>query len=243
MEKNKLEQIQDRISGKSPEDILKILSTESTGRVAFSSSFGLEDQAISHMILSNKLPIRIFSLDTGRLFNETYFTQYETNARYNTKIESFFPDKDLVENLMNTKGPYSFFDSVENRKECCHIRKVLPLQRALHDVDFWITGIRADQGVTRKDMPQAEWDDSHKCIKVHPILHWTFDEVKSYIKQNKIPYNELHDKGFPSIGCAPCTRAVQPGEDIRAGRWWWENADQKECGLHVTDGKLERKAK
>jgi phosphoadenosine phosphosulfate reductase len=173
-------------------------------------------------------------LDTGRLFSETYSVWNSTNQRYNTHIKAFYPRHDLLETFIEEKGPNSFYESVANRKSCCHIRKVEPLQRALAGNKVWVTGLRAEHSTARHDLPQVEWDEVNQVIKYHPILHWTTQQVSDYIKQYNIPYNPLHDRGFVSIGCAPCTRAIKPGEDFRAGRWWWEVADKKECGLHET---------
>lgn len=219
--------------GKSAEEVLFLLAERYNGKVVFSSSLGLEDQVITHMIYSNNIPIKIFTIDTGRLFPETYKTLYDTNEYYNKKIEVYFPQADNIQNMVNTKGPFSFYESVENRKECCFLRKVEPLNRALTGMAAWVTGIRAEQSLNRKSMEQFEWDEQHNVIKYHPLLSWSSEEVKEYIKQHNIPYNILHDKGFISIGCAPCTRAVKEGEDFRAGRWWWEDNSKKECGLHI----------
>ena len=215
------------------DQVLAELVKEFPGAVTFSTSFSFEDQVITHKILSNQLPISIFTLDTGRLFPETYSVWRATNERYDTHIKAYYPDHSLLENFVAEKGPNSFYESVENRKGCCYIRKVDPLKRALKNNALWITGLRAEHSADRHDMPQVEWDESNHIIKYHPILHWTTEEVKQYINQNNIPYNPLHDKGFVSIGCAPCTRAIKPGEDFRAGRWWWEDNTKKECGLHV----------
>ncbi len=221
------------IEGKSETESLAILADLFPGEVVFSTSLGYEDQVITDFILKNNLNVTIFTLDTGRLFSETYMTLQKTNNRYDTKIKVYYPQTDSVETLVSTKGPLSFYDSVENRKECCFIRKVEPLNRALKGAKIWVTGIRAEQSGNRHDMPQLEWDEAHQLVKFHPILHWSFEEVKTYVKSNGIPYNPLHDKGFVSIGCAPCTRAIQEGEDFRAGRWWWEDESKKECGLHA----------
>lgn len=217
---------------KSPEESLAILAEEFSGKVVFSSSLGYEDQVISHFIFSNNLPIEVFTLDTGRLFNETYSVLNSTLERYKTPIKVLHPKTESIEKLVSEKGPISFYESIENRKECCFIRKVEPLKRALKEKSIWITGIRADQSGNRHDMPSLEWDEANQIIKFHPILNWTLEEVKTYIVKHNIPYNSLHDKGFVSIGCAPCTRAIKEGEDFRAGRWWWEQNDKKECGLH-----------
>ncbi|CAG4991552.1 Thioredoxin-dependent 5'-adenylylsulfate reductase [Dyadobacter sp. CECT 9275] len=221
------------IDGKSETEALAILADLFPGEVVFSTSLGYEDQVITDFILKNNLNISIFTLDTGRMFNETYMTLQKTNSRYDTKIKVYYPQTDAAENLLSTKGPLSFYDSIENRKECCFIRKVEPLNRALKGAKIWVTGIRAEQSGNRQAMTKLEVDEAHDLIKFHPILDWTFDEVKQYVKSNGIPYNPLHDKGFVSIGCAPCTRAIQEGEDFRAGRWWWEDESKKECGLHA----------
>ena len=223
------------------DELLSELAATFPGRVTFSTSFSYEDQVITHKILSNQLPIKIFTLDTGRLFLETYSVWRSTNEKYNTHIKAYYPDSLLLENFVGEKGPNAFYESVENRKECCYIRKVVPLKRALKDNAVWITGLRAEHSADRHDMPQVEWDESNNIIKYHPILHWTTEEVKQYINENDIPYNILHDKGFVSIGCAPCTRAIRPGEDFRAGRWWWEDNSKKECGLHVHEAVSEIK--
>jgi phosphoadenosine phosphosulfate reductase len=217
-------------------DTLTQLANRFPNKVVFSTSFGIEDQIITDLIFKNNLPIRVFTLDTGRNFQETYSTWSKTLAYYGKEIEVFAPNTEGVEKLIKTKGPNSFYESVENRKECCFIRKVEPLGRALAGQSVWITGIRAEQSPNRTDMSNLEWDAAHGLIKFHPIFNWTFEEVKTYIKQKGIPYNPLHDKGFVSIGCAPCTRAIAAGEDFRAGRWWWEDASKKECGLHIGVG-------
>jgi len=212
---------------------LQVLAREYPGKVTFSSSFSYEDQVITHAILDTGLPISIFTLDTGRMFAETYSVWSSTNEKYNTHIKAYYPKQELLQPFIEEKGPNSFYESVENRKACCFIRKVEPLKRALAGNAVWITGLRAEHSADRHNLPMVEWDESNQVIKYHPLLHWTTEEVKQYISQHQIPYNPLHDKGFVSIGCAPCTRAVKPGEDFRAGRWWWEDADKKECGLHV----------
>jgi len=218
---------------RSPLALLTWLAEHFAGQAVFSTSFGIEDQVITHLIFSNQLPIRVFTLDTGRNFPETYSTWSRTLERYRQPIETYAPQADALEQLLSKKGPNSFYDSVENRKECCHIRKVEPLGRALKDQQLWITGIRAEQSPNRLNMASLEWDAAHQLLKFHPLFDWAFDQVSDYVRQHNIPYNPLHDKGFVSIGCAPCTRAIQPGEDFRAGRWWWEDASKKECGLHV----------
>lgn len=223
------------ISGKEPVETLHTLAARFPGEIVFSTSFGWEDQVITHMIFANNIPIKVFTLETGRLFPETYYVWNRTMEMYGKPIHAYYPVHQLLEDMVNTKGPNSFYESVDNRKECCGIRKIEPLKRALSGNQCWITGIRAEQSANREDMNNVEWDEGNKLIKFHPIFSWTLDDVKDYIKEHNIPYNTLHDKGFPSIGCLPCTRAVQPGEDFRAGRWWWEDQSKKECGLHAIE--------
>ena len=225
--------IQSLLASGEVKEQLRQLSMAYPGQVVFSSSFSLEDQVISHFIFSNNFDIDLFTLDTGRLFPETYSTWSRTIGKYQKKITSYYPDQSSLQHFISEKGPNSFFESIENRKRCCFIRKVEPLQRALTGKKIWITGIRAEHSQNRKDAMAVEWDDLNQVIKVHPLLNWTIEAVKNCIDINEIPYNPLHDKGFVSIGCAPCTRAIAPGEDFRAGRWWWEDNSKKECGLHV----------
>lgn len=230
---SKLNDIEKLVSGKSAEEILEAISGLSSEKVVFSTSLSYEDQAITHMIFSKKLNIEVFTLDTGRLFSETYSVFNSTRERYKQEIKTYYPKTEAVEKLVSSKGPNSFYESVENRKECCHIRKVEPLKRALAGKTIWITGIRAEHSANRHDIKNVEWDEANQIIKIHPLLNWTFEETKTYINIHNIPYNSLHDKGFVSIGCQPCTRAIKAGEDFRAGRWWWEDNTKKECGLHV----------
>lgn len=227
-------QLLDQISGLSIPDALAVLAARFPGQVIFSTSFSLEDQVITHHILDAGLPISIFTLDTGRLFAETYSVWTATNERYNSRVSAYYPDRALLEPFLIDKGPNAFYESVDNRKACCHIRKVEPLKRALQGRAVWITGLRAEHSPGRQDHRILEWDDANRVIKFNPLLHWDTVAVRSYIDRHNIPYNPLHDKGFVSIGCAPCTRAIRPGEDFRAGRWWWEDDGKKECGLHVT---------
>lgn len=229
---HRTKEIESLIGGKSAEEILKLISSLSSEKIVFSTSLSYEDQVITHFIFSNDLNISVFTLDTGRLFPETYSVLSSTLYRYKKTIQVFSPSTNKVEELVSKKGPFSFYDSTENRKECCYIRKVEPLKRALQGKTIWVTGIRAEHSEGRNDMPMVEWDESNQIIKVHPLLHWTLDEVKDEIKKHNIPYNPLHDKGFISIGCQPCTRAIKEGESFRAGRWWWEDNTKKECGLH-----------
>jgi phosphoadenosine phosphosulfate reductase len=203
------------------------------GKIAFSSSLGQEDQVITDAICKNNTGVKIFTLDTGRLFNETYELIEKTNARYKIKLKIYFPEAADIEAFTAIKGINSFYESVENRKECCHIRKVKPLNRALQGAKVWITGLRAEQSDNRKDIPMLEWDEQRQLYKFNPLINWSYDEMIAYINKHHVPYNTLHDKGFISIGCAPCSRAIEPGEDARAGRWWWESS-QKECGLHIS---------
>jgi phosphoadenosine phosphosulfate reductase len=232
-----LQQIQGITTGLGPVEALTKLAELFPGEVIFSTSFGWEDQVISHMIFANNLPIKVFTLETGRLFRETYSVWAATMNRYQKPIHAYYPNNELLEEMVSKKGPNSFYESVENRKECCGIRKIEPLKRALKGNKIWITGIRAEQSVNRLDMHDLEWDEQNQLVKFHPIFSWTLDEVKAYVKQYNIPYNSLHDKGFPSIGCMPCTRAIAEGEDFRAGRWWWEDQSKKECGLHEVTAK------
>ncbi|WP_374166121.1 phosphoadenylyl-sulfate reductase [Arcticibacter sp. MXS-1] len=231
--KNRQEELLSALAGLSAEEALALLAREFEGGIVFSTSFSWEDQVISHMILSQNLPIRIFTLDTGRLFGETYYVWSRTNEQYGTHIEAFYPNQEVIERFVTEKGPNAFYESVENRKGCCYIRKVEPLQRALAGNTLWITGLRAEHSPDRGNLPQLEWDETNQILKYHPLLHWSTDQVRAVINENGIPYNTLHDKGFVSIGCACCTRAVNPGEDFRAGRWWWEDKSSKECGLHA----------
>lgn len=210
---------------------LERVAKQFPGGVVFSTSFGQEDQVIADAIWRNDLPVRVFTLDTGRLFQETYDLMDLTKARYKKDFEVYFPEHKAVEEYVEKNGFNGFYDSVENRKRCCHIRKVEPLNRALKGAKLWITGLRADQSDNRSHLPVLEWDEHRQLYKLNPLISWTYEEVMDYLQQNNVPYNRLHDQGFISIGCAPCTRAVQPGEHPRAGRWWWEDS-KKECGLH-----------
>lgn len=227
--------INDQLSGKSPQEVIAWFLNDFEGKVAFSTSLGAEDQAITKMIADIDKTADIFTLDTGRLFPETYDLMDRTAKKYDITIRVMFPDAAQVEEMVNSKGINLFYDSIENRKLCCHIRKIEPLKRAFKGLDAWICGLRREQAITRKDMKLVEWDENNGLIKVNPLIDWTEEHLWEYIKQNNVPYNTLHDKGFPSIGCQPCTRAIMPGEDVRAGRWWWENPETKECGLHKRD--------
>ncbi len=201
-------------------------------KITFASSLGAEDQVITHMLSLIDKSTNIITLDTGRVFPETYDLLHRTVNRYGMAVKSYCPDTSQVEDMVNTKGINLFYESIENRKLCCHVRKIVPLQRALQGMDAWITGLRREQSVTRTGLRVVEWDSTNGLIKINPLLEWSEEQVWEYIKTFNIPYNKLHDLGFPSIGCQPCTRAIEKGEDLRAGRWWWEMPDSKECGLH-----------
>ncbi|MDT8394477.1 MAG: phosphoadenylyl-sulfate reductase [Bacteroidales bacterium] len=222
-----------RFSEAAPEEVLSYLLKEYGSELAFSSSLGAEDQVITHMLAGMDKQARIFTLDTGRLFPETLDLLDNTNKRYDISIKVYFPDAARVEDMVNRKGINLFYESIKNRKECCHIRKILPMKRALKGAKVWVSGLRSEQSVTRKDLALAEWDNNFSLIKISPLRSWNEKQVWDFIESNNIPYNKLHDRGFPSIGCQPCTRAIEPGEDIRAGRWWWELPEMKECGLHT----------
>lgn len=227
-----LQELENQIDHLSISEALSLLARRFPGGVTFSTSFSFEDQLITHFILQERIGISIFTLDTGRLFAETYSVWNSTNEKYQIKIKAYYPHQEELEKFVALEGPNSFYTSVENRKACCHIRKVLPLKRALAGNQVWVTGLRAEHSVARKDLSRLEWDAANRILKFHPLLNWSTKEIRKAIDENEIPYNPLHDKGFVSIGCAPCTRAIQPGEDFRAGRWWWEDNTKKECGLH-----------
>jgi phosphoadenosine phosphosulfate reductase len=228
----RLKAINDELRGKPAEEIVRWADAEFGSEIAFASSFGAEDVALIDIVARVAPGIRIFTLDTGRLHDETYDVMERVREKYGISVQSYFPDREAVEKLEREKGFYSFRESIEARKECCGIRKVVPLKRALTGLRAWMTGLRAAQAVTRTDMDPVEWDEGNGIAKVNPLIEWSEEQTWDYVRANNVPYNELHDKGFPSIGCAPCTRAIQPGEDVRAGRWWWENPENKECGLH-----------
>lgn len=227
------EELKNKLSGLALEDKLRKLVSLFPGKVIFTTSLGIEDQVITHKIFTNNIDIKVITLDTGRLFPQTYDVFSSTIIRYNRKINVYFPEYEAVEKMVTGKGPLSFYQSVENRKECCSIRKVVPLNRALEGMEVWISGIRADQSENRNHMDWIEFDENKKLYKYYPLFNWSFDEVKSFVKENNVPYNALHDKGYVSIGCEPCTKAVRPGDDFRSGRWWWEKDGGKECGLHI----------
>ncbi|WP_324172899.1 phosphoadenylyl-sulfate reductase [Sulfurimonas sp.] len=222
-----------RFKNLSPQEILEYFLKKYGTKAALSSSFGAEDQVITDMLLKLDKKANIFTLDTGRLHPQTYSVMDATNLKYGVKVNVFFPKTDEVQKLYQEQGVNGFYESIENRKSCCYVRKIEPLQRALGELSIWITGLRATQSVTREELNIIEFDKVNKVIKVNPLLLWSEEDVWTYIKENKVPYNSLHDEGFPSIGCAPCTRAIKDGDYVRSGRWWWENPEHKECGLHT----------
>lgn len=221
------------LEGNTPEEQIRLLTDTFPGKVVFSTSFGIEDQVITHMIFSNEIPVDVATLDTGRLFPETYKVFSATMTRYAKNVKVYFPFHDDIERMVSLKGPFSFYNSKEDRHECCRLRKLVPLERALKGKECWISGIRSDQSDNRSGMDWLEYDEERKLFRFHPIFHWSFEEVKKFISENNIPYNILHDRGFVSIGCQPCTRAVEDGADFRSGRWWWETGSDRECGLHI----------
>ncbi len=235
MSQGSAEKLSKELGHLSEVEVLDYFLKKFKDKVIFTTSLGAEDQVVTHLLHLTGQPFRIITLDTGRLFQETYDAIETTENKYGITIEKFFPDAANVEKMVNSLGINLFYKSVENRKLCCHVRKTEPLLRALKGMDAWVTGIRREQAITRFNTALIEWDDNNGLYKVNPLKDWTTDQVWDYIKQNDIPYNSLHDKGFPSIGCLPCTRAVKPGEDIRAGRWWWEKPEHKECGIHTRE--------
>jgi phosphoadenosine phosphosulfate reductase len=230
--KAQIAQWNEELKGKSPVGVIAYFLLHFGERIVLSTSLGLEDQVLTGMVLRQKRDVEVFTLDTGRLFPETYDLIARTNKYFGIRMKTFFPEPVAVEKMVAEKGINLFYDSVENRKMCCGIRKVAQLPRAFKGMDAWICGLRKDQSVSRFFNKLVEWDANNGLVKINPLINWTEKEVWDYIKMHNIPYNLLHDSGFPSIGCEPCTRAIEPGEDIRSGRWWWENEVHKECGLH-----------
>ena len=222
----------EELKGKSPMRVIGFFLQHFNENIVLSTSLGLEDQVITEMVLRQKRDIEVFTLDTGRLFPETYDLIARTNKFFGIRMKTYFPEPAQVEEMVAARGINLFYDSVENRKLCCSVRKVAQLPRAFKDKQAWICGLRKDQSVSRFFNKLVEWDDNNGLVKINPLIDWTEKEVRDYLKKNNIPYNLLHDRGFPSIGCEPCTRAIEPGEDIRSGRWWWESELHKECGLH-----------
>ena len=231
--KDSISDFNSRFISTEPIQVLKFILSKFRGQVAFATSLGAEDQVITDMLCGIDKSVNIFTLDTGRLPQETYSTIEKTNDRYGISIQVYFPDFTRVESMVTEHGPNLFYDSVEKRKQCCYVRKIEPLKRALEDVDIWICGLRKEQSITRDCLDMFQWDQQFNVVKVSPLLDWSTEQVWEYIRGNNVPYNPLHDKGYPSIGCQPCTRAVSDSEDIRAGRWWWEKPEHKECGLHL----------
>lgn len=230
--KNEFENLQEELTeGSFQTNFLQVLVERFPNEVIFSTSFSYEDQVITHLI--KNLNVDIFTLDTGRLFEQTYETWASTKAFFKKDIKAYYPDTEELKKFVAENGPNSFYQSVEQRKACCTIRKVYPLKSALKGYKVWITGLRSEHSSNRQNMPSLEWDEDNRIIKYHPLLHWSTAQVTDYVKDNHLPYNYLHKKGFVSIGCEPCTRAIKEGEDFRAGRWWWEDANKKECGLHI----------
>ena len=232
MNADQIQSLNARFEKTAPEEVLRFFLNEFKGKIALSSSLGIEDQVLTHIVSEFDKQCRIFTLDTGRLFPETYKLIDETNKRYNISIEVYFPDYKRVQQMVKEKGINLFYESIDNRKECCAVRKLEPLKRAFNNLDVWICGLRKDQSITRFYSKMVEWDEANGLIKINPLINWTEQQVWDYINKYNVPVNPLHKQGFPSIGCQPCTRAILPGEDIRAGRWWWEQPEQKECGLH-----------
>ncbi len=231
--------LQCAVAGRDAEGVVReafrILSAD---RLVLASSLSIEDQVLTHLACAVHPRPRIFTLDTGRLFPETHETMERTMQRYGFRYEVLAPETRELEVMVRAHGPNLFYRSVELRKLCCAVRKIHPLRRVLATADAWLCGLRREQSVTRRSAEKIEWDEAFGLCKINPLIDWTESQVWEYIRENEIPYNALQDQGYPSIGCAPCTRLVKPGEDIRAGRWWWENPEHKECGLHVKDGKI-----
>jgi len=221
--------------GLNAEETLRWAARTFAGGLTVASSLGAEDQVLVHMIARGDLGIPVFTLDTGRMFNESYELMATTQAALGVTITPYFPDAAEVEAMVAGHGINLFYDSVEQRKRCCNVRKVRPLRRALAGKSAWVTGLRRAQSVTRTALETVEWDEQNGLVKISPLADWSEDDVWEYIRANDVPYNALHDRGFPSIGCAPCTRAVAPGADPRSGRWWWEHPEHRECGLHSNE--------
>lgn len=219
-----------QVEGKSAVEIIQWANETFDGKVTLASSLGQEDQVLTEMIGSM---MDVFTLDTGRLFPESYNLIADTEKKYGIKVKLYFPDAVEVEDMVSKKGINLFYESIENRKQCCKIRKLNPLRRALEPYKAWICGLRKEQSVTREGVKVVEWDGLHQMFKINPLAEWSTEQMLNYIKEREIPYNPLHDKGFISIGCASCTRAVKPGQHLRDGRWWWESPEHKECGLHT----------
>jgi phosphoadenosine phosphosulfate reductase len=230
--KAQIAQWNEELKDKTPMGVIAFFLNHFGSGIVLSTSLGLEDQVLTEMVLRTKKDCEVFTLDTGRLFPETFDLIARTNKYFGIRMKTYFPEAEKVEKMVAENGVNLFYDSVEKRKMCCGIRKVTQLPRAFSGKEAWICGLRKDQSVTRFFNKLVEWDAGNGLLKINPLINWTEKEVWDYIKKNNIPYNLLHDRGFPSIGCEPCTRAIEPGEDIRSGRWWWEEELHKECGLH-----------
>lgn len=230
--KEEIDSLNIRYADASAQELLQSFMSQYGARLALSSSLSIEDQTLTDMMLRIDPQANIFTLDTGRLFPETYELIDRTNEHYKVKLKVYCPQTDALQQFVATEGINPFYESIEKRHACCEVRKLEPLRRAFRDLDVWVCGLRSAQSVTRSDMRLIEWDERHGLLKINPLIHWTEQQVWDYIRENRVPYNRLHDKGFPSIGCEPCTRAVRRIDDVRAGRWWWESPDHRECGLH-----------
>jgi len=231
-QKDQIDQLNDKVRGMTAEQIIRFSYREFGDKLVFASSLGEEDQVITDLISKISNDIEIFTLDTGRLFQETYELLSKTQKKYSMPFKVYYPDNEAVENMVRNYGINLFYESVANRKLCCGLRKVEPLKRALKNSDAWLSGLRSSQSITRSDLKVFQWDDINLKIKISPLADWSLDQVHEYIQKNNIDISPLHARGFISIGCASCTRAVNEGEDVRSGRWWWENPENKECGLH-----------
>ncbi|NLI91506.1 MAG: phosphoadenylyl-sulfate reductase [Peptococcaceae bacterium] len=230
-----LDTLNRKFTQEDPEKLMEyVLEKIGSSKVALASSLSIEDQILTDMLLKINSKARIFFIDTGRHFQKTYDLMERTMRRYEFHYEVYAPESKDLEYLVSEYGPNSFYDSVELRKKCCELRKVKPLQRVLHTVDAWICGLRREQSSTREEIHLVEWDGNHSIYKINPLAFWNEEQVWEYIKKENVPYSNLYNTGFRSIGCEPCTRAVKPGEDVRSGRWWWESPDKKECGLHLS---------
>ena len=232
IKKEYIAELNRRFEKETPQEALRYFISEYGNKIAFATSLGPEDQVLTDMICRIASGVKIFTLDTGRLFPETYSLIDKTNMQYGIKIRVYFPDFRIVEEMVSDNGINLFYESIEKRKYCCRLRKLEPLRRAFTGMETWICGLRREQSVTRQDMQLVEWDEINSMIKINPLINWTDPQIWDYIREHNVPYNKLHDDGFPSIGCQPCTRAVKPGEDARSGRWWWESPEHRECGLH-----------
>jgi phosphoadenosine phosphosulfate reductase len=240
MKSKYINQLNESIKDYNLRQTLEFFYNKFNKRVVIASSMSVEDQIILNEAMKVNPNFNIFTIDTGRLPQETYNLIDRTNKFYGINIKIYFPDYKKVEKMINENGVNLFYESIEKRQLCCYVRKVEPLKRALRGVKVWITGLRREQSITRRSLEKVEWDENYNIIKLNPLIDWTEKMIWDYVKTEKIPYNELHDKNYPSIGCEPCTRPVKIGEDVRAGRWWWENPEQRECGIHIKDGKVIR---